>query len=91
MELSLLVDKSDPGITSMAFGRSRQIRQPFELQDFQPNVGLSVHVTEMGVQCKLTVFVFIICDGSARRKGKGLPLGANTCRTAHTGIVMQKN
>lgn len=48
------------------------------VQDFQPNVGLSVHVTEMGVQwlilCKLPIFAFIICGGDARRKRKGLLL-----------------
>lgn len=74
-EINLLVDRFDPGITSMAFGKSRQVRQPFMLQDFQPHVGLSVHVTEMGAQwlmlCKLPVFAFIICGGDARRKGKG--------------------
>lgn len=65
------------------------------LQDFQPNIGLSVHVTEMGVQwlmlCKPPVFVYMICGGDARRKGKGLPLGVNTCRTALAGIVIAKN
>lgn len=88
MEISLLVDRFDPGIICMALGRSRQIRQPFILQDFQPNVGLSVHVTEMGVQwlmCKLPVFVFIICGGDSRRKGRG------RCKAASWNQHMQNS
>lgn len=79
MEISLLAARFGPGITSTALGRSGQIRQPFMLQDFQPNVVLSVHVTEMWMQClmlcKLPVFVFIICGGDEGGKGTGCFLG----------------
>ena len=54
-----------------------------------------VHITEMPTQwlilCKLWMFVFIIHGSDARRKGSGLPLGANACRSTFTGIAMAKN